>query len=184
MPVSSRWMAAVSDLLPSPGAPVTVGTRAITGPSRPMLPVVVAGSAGAAATGAAASAGAALAAAWRWRVPRPGLLLGPLPAGRRRSRAAQRRRRAVRPGSAARRRTGLRPCRRSTARPCGVSAAHGSLLAVAGRSLLAGDAVHALAGRIGDVPDVGDLGAALVLGRDDVAAQGVVGALVLAGRRP
>src|SRR5687767_11166004 len=59
-------MAAVSDLLPSPGAPVTDGTIAITGPSRPMLPVVVAGSADAAATGAAAvSAGAALAAAWR-----------------------------------------------------------------------------------------------------------------------
>ena len=33
-------MAAVSDVLPSPGAPVTDGTIAVTGPSRPMLPVV------------------------------------------------------------------------------------------------------------------------------------------------
>src|SRR5215510_1270496 len=40
LPTSSRWMAAVSDLLPSPGAPVTVGTMAWTGPSRAMLPVV------------------------------------------------------------------------------------------------------------------------------------------------
>src|SRR4051812_4476658 len=34
-------MAAVSDVLPSPGAPTTAGTRACTGPSRAMLPVVV-----------------------------------------------------------------------------------------------------------------------------------------------
>src|SRR4029453_7526802 len=33
-------MPAVSDLLPSPGAPVTVGMTARTGPSRVMLPVV------------------------------------------------------------------------------------------------------------------------------------------------
>src|SRR5437773_519633 len=33
-------MAAVSDVLPSPGAPTTVGTTACTGPSRAMLPVV------------------------------------------------------------------------------------------------------------------------------------------------
>ena len=57
------------------------------------------------------------------------------------------------------------------------------VLAGIGRDdLLAGDAVDALAGRIGDIPDVGHLGAGLVLGGDDVAAQRVVGALVLAGR--
>src|ERR1700693_2511573 len=33
-------MAAVSDVLPSPGAPTTAGTTACTGPSRAMLPVV------------------------------------------------------------------------------------------------------------------------------------------------
>ena len=182
MLVSSRWMAAVSDVLPSPGAPVTDGTIAITGPSRPMLPVVVAGSAGAAATGAAAlSAGAAWPRPGAWRVPRPGLLLAPLPAGRRRSRAAQRRQRAVRPGSAARRRTSWRPCRRSTAPPAGVSAAHGSLLAVAAAASSPVMRFTRLPVGIGDVPDVGDLGAALVLGGDDVAAQRVVGLLVLAG---
>ena len=65
---------------------------------------------------------------------------------------------------------------------CGVIAAHGSLAALADDDLLAGDAVDALAGRIGHIPDVGHLGGGLVLGGDDVAAQRVVGALVLAGR--
>ena len=37
---SSRWMAAVSEVLPSPGAPLTAGTSAIRVPSLEMLPVV------------------------------------------------------------------------------------------------------------------------------------------------
>src|SRR5581483_2625863 len=66
---SSRWMAAVSELLPSPGAPVTAGTTAVTGPSRSMLPVVWAGRAAATAAGGLAavrfaSAGAAPVAGW------------------------------------------------------------------------------------------------------------------------
>src|SRR2546430_16253159 len=55
-------MATVSDLLPSPGAPVTEGTTAIPGPSRPMLPVVGPGCAGSAAASAGCLAAARFAA--------------------------------------------------------------------------------------------------------------------------
>ena len=88
-----------------------------------------------------------------------------------------------RSGSAARRRRSWQPCWRSICATCGVKRRPWILGGVAGHDLLAGDAVHALAGRIGDVPDVGHLGRVLVLGRDDVAAQRVVGALVLVESR-
>ena len=79
---SSRWMAAVSEALPSPGAPVTDGTTAVTAPSRAMLPVVGPAAAVAAAGGARRLLGRRLAGA---RGRRPALR-----AERRRRRAARR----------------------------------------------------------------------------------------------
>src|SRR5947199_10707094 len=69
LPTSSRWMAAVSDVLPSPGAPTTAGTTACTGPSRAMLPVVAPGCA----------AGGCLPAAMRLGSPPAGC--APMPGG-------------------------------------------------------------------------------------------------------
>ena len=65
---------------------------------------------------------------------------------------------------------------------CGVTAAHGSLPAGVGDDFLAGDAVDALAGRVGDVPDVGHLDAGLLPRGDDIAAQRVVGLVARLGR--
>src|SRR4029079_4105354 len=56
-------MAAVSEVLPSPGAPTTAGTTAWTGPSRAMLPVVAPGCVAAICLGAAARLGSPGAAA-------------------------------------------------------------------------------------------------------------------------
>src|SRR5262249_14956561 len=106
-----------------------------------------------------------------------GIVLGTNPGGMRAAAAgdgrlaARRQPRGERVGSLVRNR--LRHRRRDR-RP-------GILRAATRRHLLAGDAVDALAGRIGDIPDVGDFGSLLVLGGDDVAAQGVIDALVLGG---
>src|SRR5207244_12588582 len=59
VPPRSGGMAAVSDVLPSPGAPTTAGTTACTGPSRARLPVVAPGCAAAGCLAAAVRLGSA-----------------------------------------------------------------------------------------------------------------------------
>src|SRR6185295_864452 len=82
LPDNSRCSALASDVPPSPGAPFTLGTTAVKGPSLPMLPVVealaggAAGAGGAAATACLAGAGARASAC----APSP-LPWAPTPAG-------------------------------------------------------------------------------------------------------
>ena len=152
-----------------------------TGPSRPMLPVVVRARRRCCDGRRRCFCGRCLGRGRAGGARRT--RLAPTPAGRRRSRAARGDRALAALRSAARRRSWLAALPAIDCATCGVIAAHGSLRRSRPHDLLAGDAVDALAGGVGDVPDVGDLGGALVLGGDDVAAQRVVDALFLRGRR-
>ena len=172
LPDSSRWMAAASDLLPSPGAPVTAGTKAATCSSRPMLPVA------ALLDDLRAADLLALAGA---RGVRTTDSVAPTPAG-------CPVRRAGRDGATCAPCVGSQATKLLAALPAtdcataGVIAAHGSLDAWPETTSSPVMRLTRLPVCVRDVPDVGHLGAALVLGGDDVAAQRVVDALVLGGR--